>query len=913
MEECSSGGANAPSIGVHHTVSVCETTVGNVLLTANVSQPGESSKATVSGVAAPVLEDGPSAGNRLLLPALDPGALSPVEVCSDDAIRAHIPVGPTIPGLSMPDVHDAPSITAHHEPGPSRCGLGPTIHNTTSLPVTLATVTKHVDASVSFELRSFPTVSPPSQGTSEAVITGFPDQPTGSNPRAVAQGRSDATRPTFSNPPPFHIPEQVYRVRPNGLDGPPPSRPMFSDTGDSLELGISNLEGYTGQPSTPAVDVTSSPTSPGIHTPVKKSNPPELMGGLEHENPLTPTGSEEEIIDHLLQTSESLPGVTHIADQAVGSVELRPLPVPRVPPQTLEQSNPPVIKEAGECVEEPVISPVEEPVISSVEEPVISPVEEYVSSVAKDLVTPSDEVLNSVPAERVIPLAAVVQPTGEPTGESITQGVEDPVTLIDDIPNPSATNRINSRVLGESSTPQFPFTLTDNPQPPSRPQVADTAVGALSIVAALEPSGIMETASLTCQGREEEDEPIIDDILSLRSDSRVPSQPPRDAAEPTTQETDQNSSQTTIPEVVTASVTDTEPDSTPNPSNLTIPSTARRPQPLPVLPQEVITPAPYQLPREADGVTADGPLSMEHITQESTTPAAPSVFKTFWSGALQELTMAKKSLQHAFVTPRRPLPVPPVDMGPGATPSSPIVEGGFWDPGIEGTQGEPQTDFVRACRTGERSPVDPRGNEELPRRRVSLQQGTDPLLVCHPYTFLIILNKQVTRPNLDATDLQLYRPPKREWMLQRLALPPLAGRPLRRIILSSHIQIQHHLGRQMGATGVPSTEREVYDLLSPNSSLGSPVLQCRNPRFNSSLGSPALTNLSVTGGILHSTKKNHQPPILGVFGLCGPLTCQVISESVFVSCRSCLCLTMRTRELLRCTVSQCVWPVPAIQ
>jgi hypothetical protein len=97
--------------------------------------------------------------------------------------------------------------------------------------------------------------------------------------------------------------------------------------------------------------------------------------------------------------------------------------------------------------------------------------------------------------------------------------------------------------------------------------------------------------------------------------------------------------------------------------------------------------------------------------------------------------MVKKSLQHAFVTPRRPPSSSFVNTSFDAVPSSPIVEGGgFWDLDTEDARNESQTDFTRACIAGPSSPADTQGSEELPqsadlRRRVSLQQGTGTLLV----------------------------------------------------------------------------------------------------------------------------------------------------------------------------------------
>ena len=728
MEDCFSGVANLPLTGANQNVSVCGS-VNDLLLTLNVSQPGELLKAVVSGVATSVLEEGPSAGARLQPPALDAGTLSPAEVCLDDTIRVPIPVGSTTLSRSMPLADDAPSVTARCEPGPSRCGLDPALHNPTSLPATLATFTKRVDTPVSFESRNVTAASQPSHGTSDAVITGFPDQRTGSHPSVVVQGRSDVPRTTLSNLPSAHIPEQIFHVqtlRPNELDDFPPDRPMSSETGDDGGVGVSGSGGWTGQPSAAAVEATPSPTPTRVHPPVANLNPPELMGELGREHPLTATSSEEDILDHLLHTSASLPDVTHIADQAGGPVELHPHPVPKAPPQTVEQSIPLINKEATEVIEEPAASPAEK----------------SISPAAKDSITPVDEVRNSVPAEEMIALALVVSPTAEPTRESIPPDVEDPVTLADEISNSSAANRVNSQVIEESDAPHFPFTPTNNPRPPSCTQTAGTAVNAPDNVSTLVAFGVAETASLIREGQDEEDELIVDAILTSSPDSGATPQPPPDTVDPkkvTTQEKDKNSGHTAIPQVVTASATGTEPGLNPNPSNSAIdtPSTVRKPQPYPVFPQEAITPTPSGFPRSASGVTVNAPLSKD-ITPESTTPASLSVLKTFWSGALQELTMAKNSLQHVFATPLRPSPGPPLDGSPGTAPSSPIIEGGFWDPGTGATHGEPQTDFVRACRNGHSSSMDSQSNEELRRptdlrRKLSLQQGTGTPLMSYIY------------------------------------------------------------------------------------------------------------------------------------------------------------------------------------
>ena len=252
----------------------------------------------------------------------------------------------------------------------------------------------------------------------------------------------------------------------------------------------------------------------------------------------------------------------------------------------------------------------------------------------------------------------------------------------------------------------------------------------------------VETAPPIREGQDEEDELIVDAILTSSSDFGATSQPAPDTANPknvTTQEKDENSGHTAIPQVVTASATATEPRLTPNPSNSAIdsPSTARKLQPSPVFPQEALTPTPSDFPRSASGVTVNAPLPKD-TTPESTTPASLSVLKTLWSGALQEFTMAKNSFQHVFATPLRPSPGPPVDGSPGTAPSSPIIEGGFWDPGTGVTHGESQTDFIRACRNGHSSSMDFQCNEQLRhptdlRREFSLQQGTGTLPVSYIY------------------------------------------------------------------------------------------------------------------------------------------------------------------------------------
>lgn len=712
-------------------------------------------KEVTPGFATSVLEEGPLASNRLQLPVLEAGTLNVAEACSDGTIVGPILVGSTTPHPSTLFTEDALLVTATCEPELSPCGLGPTLHDPISLPVTLTTVTEHTNASVSFKLQEFDTASPPSQGTPDVVTSGSSDWRTDSHPGVAAQGQSDVPEPTFSNPPSAHVPERVrsvHTLHPNRSNDLPPSRLMFGDvpldeasrstsTGGDQELGTPYLDTYTSQLSATIVDAAPPQTSPMVHTLVTESTPPEPpepTRELRHESPLTATGSEEDILDYLLHTSET-PDATHVTGQAGGPVELHPHPVPHVLPQTSERSILPTVKDSTEVVKDPVALHIEDLVALPTKGPTTPPVEASAPPVTDNPggapIVHSNEELNSISTEELI-VPATEDPVVPLIGESIPSNIEDSVVLAKPL-NPFVAKEPNPQVIEESITPQFAITLTDNPQPRSHSRVVDVTVGTLD---AVDTSETKETTPSASQQQDDEDELIVDAILALHPDLDSIPQPSRDTEldNVPTQEKDKNYTHTPLPEVAAAGPSDAEADLTPGPSNIVIdtPSIGQRSRPGPILPQESV------LPEDAGGVTAEVPPPVEPITQGSVAnpSGSHSVFKSIWSGALLEFTIAKKNLQHVFTTPRRPSPSPPADGSPNIAQSSPITEeGGFWNLNTEATQGESRTDFVRACMTGHSSPVD---SQELPhsadlRRRLSLQQGTGTLLVPFVYVFYL--------------------------------------------------------------------------------------------------------------------------------------------------------------------------------
>ena len=705
-------------------------------------------KEVTPGVAASLPEDGPSAGKHLQSSILDASTLNVAEACPDVTTGGPIPFVPPHP--SIPFTDNAPPAMAAREPGLSQRDLDSTLHNPTSLPVTSAIITECVDASAPLELQEFHTASPPSRGTPDVVMTGSSDQRTGSHPVVTAWGESDVPGPTFSNPPSAHVPEQVcsvHALHPSQSDNLPPSQLAFGNTpaveashstfaGDSQDPGIPYPDICTGQPPVTIVDITPSSTPPRACTTVTGSthpDPPEPMGELGHENPLNTTSSEEDIQDYLLRTSET-PNASHLTSQTDGPVEPHPHPAPRTP----ERSTPPTIKESTEFARDPVTLPIEDPVTLPTKDSATSLIKAPSPPVANDPFVHSDEVLNSISAEEQI-VSAAEDPVSPRIRESISPIIEDPVTPVK-LPNPFIAENPNAQVIGESIAPQFPCTLADDPKPRSHTHMVHVVVETLNIVGTSEASGVANEATpFTLQEQDNEDELVVDAILALPSDSDAAPQPPCDTTELNDvpiQEKGETFTHTPLPEASAASPTSTEPNLTPGPSKLVpdTPSIVQRPRPHPILPQKALTPTLSNFPQDTGGATANVPLPVEPITQGSTTQPSGtrSVLKSLWSGALQEFTTAKKSLQHVFTTPRHPSPSPPADGGPNSAPSSPInEEGAFWNLDIEATQGESQTDFVQACMTGHSSPID---SQELPRsadlhRRLSLQQGTGTFLV----------------------------------------------------------------------------------------------------------------------------------------------------------------------------------------
>ena len=97
MEGCLSGIADPPLVSVHQTVSLstgfCRNTSIDGLLTANISQPGESLREDMPRAGSSVLGEGPSTGNRLRLADLSVGFTNTAEAHSGVTIVDTIPVG----------------------------------------------------------------------------------------------------------------------------------------------------------------------------------------------------------------------------------------------------------------------------------------------------------------------------------------------------------------------------------------------------------------------------------------------------------------------------------------------------------------------------------------------------------------------------------------------------------------------------------------------------------------------------------------------------------------------------------------------------------------------------------------------------------------------------------------------------
>jgi len=566
-----------------------------------------------------------------------------------------------------------------------------------------------MDASVSSEFQKSPTIPPQYQGTPNALIARFPSSPSS---RVSEWAHSVST------------------LRPNRLGNLPPAWAVFSDTpldrtsrseltGVGRELGMLNSDSWAGQSLTAAIDITPSPMPPRVDNPVAGPiplGPPEPTSDPVHKAPPSITTSEEGVSDYLLHTSEGLPNVTCIADQAHGPAKQHAHLIPQELSQTLERSIPPTIKESTpQVIEDPVASPVEDSVTLPVNDSIASPIEDRVISPTEDqAISPIDESVPPVTKLSVTPADKMPNPV--PTEELTVSAAKDPLVL----PDRLVIVGPNLQAIKESIAPQLSLTLSHDPQPPSYPYTVDTVVETLDIADTSETSGVVrETPSFTGQDQDEEDEFIVDAILASHSEfSAIPQNP---------QEKGEN--HTITPEVDIASSTNVGLDPTLDPSNLSMdtpPSVVRMPQLHPILPQEVLTPVP-----NTGGVAANIPLPAEHTVQESTAQpsGSRSVFKALWSGALQELTMAKESLQHVFVTPQRSSSGPPVNDTSDTVPSSPAVEGDFWDLDIEAVHGESQTEFVRACMAGPSSPANSQGDEDLPHsadqhRRVSIQQGT---------------------------------------------------------------------------------------------------------------------------------------------------------------------------------------------
>ena len=588
-------------------------TVGNVLLTTNISQLGESSsREGVSRVEAPVLGEGPSGSVHLQPSALDVGSMNATEAHSDM-------------GLPTPISEDTPLVVADREPTP-RHGILP-------LPATFISVTERLDATVPLNLRTLPITSAPPQSTLGVLATG-PDPDLCATLQTPHSGGSD-----------------LLPVQPTVNDAP---QDNTESTEDDRELGAFNPDDCTGQLPATAIDIAPSPTPPRVSTSVVGSTSPdssESMEELRHGKPLAATSSEEDISDYLLHTSGGLLGESCAVRQAVGPTESRPDSVPQPTSQIIERSSPPIIGEptppaveepAAPIVGNPVTQLAEEPVPPATTLPITSVIEKSiplvveVPPVAKHPATPVDKVSNHIPREE--PILSVDEDQVAPAVEgSIPPAVEDIGTVVDKLTDSSATPKLNPRPTEESTIPQFVFAPTQDPQPPPHLHTFN-AVDISNIVDAPDASGVIKESTSAYQEQDEQDELLVDAILAIPPDLDTASYLSRDAMTrnelPTSQEKDENFIRVPPPEeAITSSPTCIELDSTHNLSNSTVDTptlTTRRSHPSPTCSQETSASGLSCCPRDTDEVTAEAPLSMEPMTQKSATqpPDSHTILET---------------------------------------------------------------------------------------------------------------------------------------------------------------------------------------------------------------------------------------------------------------------------------------------
>ena len=599
-------------------------TVGNVLLTTNIFQPGESSREGVSRIEAPVLGEGPSGSVHLQPSALDVGSMNAAEAHSDM-------------GLATPISEDIPLVVADREPTP-RYGILP-------LPATSILVTERLDATVPLNLRTLPVTSAPPQRTPDVLPAG-PDLDLCATLQTPHPGGSD-----------------LFPVQPTLSDAPPDN--TESTEGDR-ELAALIPDSRSGQLPATTIDIAPSPTPPRVCTPLESTE--ELRDG----KPLAATSSEEDISDYLLHTSGGLLGETCAVRQAGGPAESCPDSVPQPTYQIVERSSPPIVEEpTPPAIEEPAAPIVGNPVTQLVEEPVPPAttlpitsvieksiplvVEELIPPVAKNPATPADKVSNHIPREE--PILSVDEDQVTPAVEgSIPPAVEDIGTVVDKLTNPSATPKLNPRFIEEPTIPQFLFAPTQDPQPPPHLHTFNAVVDTSNIVDTPDTSGVIRESTSAYQEQDEQDELIVDAILAIPPDLDTVSHLSRDAMTrnelPTSQEKDENSIRVPPPEeAITASPTCIELDSTHDLSNSAVDTptlTTRRSHPSPTCSQETSASGLSCCPRDTDEVTAEAPLSMEPMTQKPATqlPDSRTILETH---PQHEDTNVSGSVSHTFL------------------------------------------------------------------------------------------------------------------------------------------------------------------------------------------------------------------------------------------------------------------------
>lgn len=404
MEGCLSGIADPPLVRFHQTVSVLtglrRSTSSDVSLTANVSQPGESSREGTSKVGTSVFGKDHLADVRLQSANFSVGFTNTAEVHSGVTITGAFPAGPAhfvkadantlvIPGQPTLLAQDTPPFVVI----PSQDISSSMLYGTPSLSATSSVAVGCLDVPISFRPQTSPTPSAPRQGVFETIKT---------NHSSLSEGlqQPDHCGPTFQNVPVGRIAEQVHgmqtilrsagpedspSVQTMLTDAPPDKTACYELMGDDWESGAFNSESFAG-PSVATVGTAPLPISLGMHSPIMGSTRPDSSDPTQesvHGKPFTATSLEAEILNRSLLTSESLLDRTRLGCQVVGLAEQYPRPIPQQIPQTVDT---PTTLTAGEP-------------ISSVTNGVTQHDGEHVHPVAGDTITPVTETSDPTPAE----------------------------------------------------------------------------------------------------------------------------------------------------------------------------------------------------------------------------------------------------------------------------------------------------------------------------------------------------------------------------------------------------------------------------------------------------------------------------------------------------------------------------------